>query len=87
MLRELPLLRSAVDFNLFLRPEYQPAFLHAGVGVGAELGTVVVVAAHTNLDHEFGGAGMCGRIVVDGAADDREVRLRLRITTLDGLTA
>ena len=84
-LGKLLALRLAVDFDLFLRSQHQPTFLHAGDGVGAEFGAVVVVAAHTNLDHQFGGMGVFGRVVIDGTADDRKVRLRLRIAAEDRL--
>ena len=51
-------LRLAVDFDLFLRCQHQPAFLHAGDSVGAEFGAVVVAAAHTDFNDEFGGGGV-----------------------------
>ena len=85
MLGKLLALWLAVDFDLFLWPQHQPTFPHAGDGVGAEFGAVVIVAAHTNLDHQFGGVGVVGRVVIDGTADDRKVRLRLRIAAEDRL--
>ena len=35
-LGKLLALRLAMDFDLFLRSQHQPTFLHAGDGVGAE---------------------------------------------------
>ena len=46
-------LRLAVDFDLFLRSPHQPTFVHAGTGVGAEFGAVVIVAAHASWGSHF----------------------------------
>ena len=73
----LPALRLAMDFDLLLRSQHQPTFLHAGAGVGAEFGAVIVVAAHANLNHQFGGVRVIGGVVVDGTPDDGKVGLRL----------
>src|SRR5205809_6718800 len=45
-----------VDFDLVVLRKHEPALLHARVGIGAEFGTVVVMAGHANLDDDFGGA-------------------------------
>ena len=78
-------LRLVVNFDLFPRCQHQPAFLHAGAGVGAKFGAVILVAAHTDFNDEFGGSGVFGEKVILVAADHREVRLRLGFSTGDGL--
>jgi len=50
-----------------------------------EFGAVVLLAAHTDFDDEFSGVRMFREEVILMAADDREVRFRLRIAADDGL--
>jgi hypothetical protein len=78
-------LRLPMDLHLFFWCQDQPTFLHAGRGVGAELGAVVLVGGHENLDHQFSSVGVLGRKVVLVAADHAQVRLRLGIFTSDGV--
>lgn len=85
MLGELFARGLAVDFELFFWSQHQPAFLHAGGGVGAEFGAVVVVAGHADFEHQFGGAGMFGGVIIDGSADDGEVGFRDGIAAHNGL--
>ena len=80
-------LRLVVDFDLFLRCQHQPAFLHAGDSVGAEFGAVVVVAAHTDFNDEFGGGGVGLAEIFSPSPHYGQVWFRFRIPESQWLLA
>ena len=72
-------LRLVVDFDLFLRCQHQPAFLHPGDGVGAEFRAVLVVAAHTDFNDEFGGRRVSLAVIFTPSPHYYQVWFRFRI--------
>src|ERR1035437_5571044 len=82
---ELRLSRESVDFDLLLRRQDQPNLFDSCAGVSAQLRAVVIVAGDAYLNDDLGGGGMCGAVVFDRTANDREVGLGLRIIAGDRL--
>ena len=84
-LDELLARRLPMHLDLLLRSQHQPAFLDARAGVGAQFGAIVFVAAHADLEHQFGGTRVCVCVIVLTSANDGKIRLRLRIAASEGL--
>lgn len=78
-------LRLAMDGDLFLRHQNQPALLDPGAGVGPEFGPVIVQAADTHLDDQFRGLRVFVQEIILLATDDRQIRFRLGVGAGDWL--
>src|ERR1035438_8515217 len=75
----------AVDLDLFLTAEHQPAFLHTSGGVGAQLGAIIVRSGHGYFNDQFGGAGMLPPEIARLPADHGQVGFGLGIHAGDWL--
>jgi len=84
---ELAILGLPRNLDLLLRAEDEPAFLHAGAGVGAQFRAIIIMAGHGYLDDQFGGVGMLTPKILFRSANDRNVRFWFGVFACDGLLA